>query len=72
MGMTQNQHFNTSHVSINRSCKPPAQSVLSLISIHLMFLLIDLYAGLAIANRNFNTSHVSINLLGSFTGYFIK
>ena len=53
-------NFNTSHVSINRH-ERSLKNLQSIISIHLMFLLIG-YRRLCIAEmRHFNTSHVSIN-----------
>ena len=52
--------FNTSHVSINPF---PARCIrlLSVISIHLMFLLIHLQREKRPEKQHFNTSHVSIN-----------
>ena len=55
-------HFNTSHVSINRR-PPPDPWISSMISIHLMFLLIVSSRLQSSKECNyFNTSHVSINL----------
>ncbi len=56
--------FNTSHVSINH--RFPLQSLLScMVSIHLMFLLIQMAHGGGFMAQCFNTSHVSINLFSN-------
>ena len=61
------RNFNTSHVSINPGSPvlPPDRSV---ISIHLMFLLIMSHQTVQSSTPHFNTSHVSINptLLSAF------
>ena len=53
-------HFNTSHVSINQIIKTKSTEK-SLISIHLMFLLIKERKRNGLEIKYFNTSHVSIN-----------
>ena len=52
--------FNTSHVSINRGCREKRTGA-TVISIHLMFLLIVPFTAEPFPPSYFNTSHVSIN-----------
>ena len=56
--------FNTSHVSIN-PFRQGQRTHLCVVSIHLMFLLINRLTALNEAYISFNTSHVSINPTGA-------
>ena len=60
-------YFNTSHVSINPFPIPPSV-IPSVISIHLMFLLIQIIGKESKKQNNFNTSHVSINRRNPYYG----
>ena len=56
-------NFNTSHVSINHGLQYTVWPAMG-ISIHLMFLLIELAQTGVTLKSHFNTSHVSINQRG--------
>ena len=59
-GLVSAFYFNTSHVSINRE-QGTHTLMVTVISIHLMFLLIPDIEVIQVEQAHFNTSHVSIN-----------
>ena len=64
------QHFNTSHVNVNR-LRFTVWMCMGRISIHLMLMLIAKNTFIDNADQDFNTSHVNVNLAQGLLLYFL-